>query len=126
MGNLSNQVMLSGCVGKDPEVNYQPSGLPIANFSIAAKERWKNNSGEWKERTDWFQVTAFGEVAKSVEAKIQKGTRLSLYGKLVTDTWTDKDGKHHSKTYVNLKEFLIISGAKTVTSNDFDDLSDLP
>ncbi|HPA15531.1 MAG TPA: single-stranded DNA-binding protein, partial [Desulfobacterales bacterium] len=41
-----NKVILIGNLGRDPEVRYTPSGLAIANFSIATSENWANKNGE--------------------------------------------------------------------------------
>src|ERR1035441_7575792 len=48
-----NKVILVGNVGKDPEVRYSQSGTPVANFSLATNERFKDRSGEWQDRTEW-------------------------------------------------------------------------
>jgi primosomal replication protein N len=46
-----NKVILVGNVGKDPEVKFSPSGTPIAKFSLATNEKYKDRSDEWQERT---------------------------------------------------------------------------
>jgi len=49
-----NKVILIGRLGSDPEVRYTPSGVAVANFSVATSEEWKDkDSGEKKERTEW-------------------------------------------------------------------------
>ena len=35
MAKSVNKVILVGNVGKDPEIKFLPSGLPVANFSLA-------------------------------------------------------------------------------------------
>ncbi len=35
MAKSINKVILVGNVGKDPEIKFLPSGLPVANFSLA-------------------------------------------------------------------------------------------
>ena len=37
-----NKVILIGRLGQDPEVRYTPSGVAVANFSIATSEEWKD------------------------------------------------------------------------------------
>ena len=37
-----NKVILIGNLGKDPEIRYTQSGEPIANFSLATSESWKD------------------------------------------------------------------------------------
>ena len=52
-----NKVILIGRLGSDPEVRYTPSGVAVANFSVATSEEWKDkDTGEKKERTEWHQI----------------------------------------------------------------------
>jgi hypothetical protein len=53
-----NKVILVGDVGKDPEVRYSQTGTPVANFSLATNERFKDRNDEWQERTEW--TASFG------------------------------------------------------------------
>ena len=53
-----NKVIVVGNVGKDPEVKYSPSGTPIAKFSLATNERFKDRSGEWQARVEWHSIVA--------------------------------------------------------------------
>jgi hypothetical protein len=43
-----NKVILSETSAKTPEVKYSPRGTPIAKFSLATNERFKDRSGEWQ------------------------------------------------------------------------------
>ena len=44
-GKSVNKVILVGNLGKDPEVKYTPGGMPIAKFSLATNERFKDKDG---------------------------------------------------------------------------------
>ena len=46
MANGLNKAILIGNLGRDPEVRYTPSGVAVANFSIATSETWNNKDGE--------------------------------------------------------------------------------
>src|SRR5258708_3167282 len=49
--NNLNRVILTGYLGKDPEV--QPAGATtVTKFSVAVTDRWKDGSGEKQERTN--------------------------------------------------------------------------
>ena len=45
-----NKVMLIGNLGSDPELRFTPSGVQVANFSLATSESWTDKSGERQER----------------------------------------------------------------------------
>jgi Single-strand binding protein family len=55
-GKSVNKVILIGNLGKDPEVKYTPSGMPVAKFTLATNERFKDKDGQWQDRTEWHNV----------------------------------------------------------------------
>jgi len=87
-----NKVCLIGNLGRDPEVRYLPSGDPVANFSLATTETWKDKSGAKQERTEWHKVEVFGSIAKIVQEYCSKGKQVYLEGSMTYQEWTDKDG----------------------------------
>ena len=88
-----NKVILLGNVGRDPEIRYTGGGEPIANFSIATSEKWKDKeTGEQKEHTDWHRIEVFGKTADVVKNYVTKGKQLYVEGTLRIDKWEDKDG----------------------------------
>jgi len=55
-----NKVILVGRLGNDPEVRYTPSGVTVANFSLATSEEWKDKeTGQKQERTEWHRIVAW-------------------------------------------------------------------
>ena len=44
-GKSVNKVILIGNLGKDPEVKFTPQGTPVAKFSLATNERFKDKDG---------------------------------------------------------------------------------
>jgi len=69
-------------------------------MAVAVSERWKANSGEWKERTSWIPVIAWGGVADHAAETLAKGDLVLVTGRLVDSTWDDKDGQKHHKVEV--------------------------
>lgn len=97
-----NQVTLLGNVGRDPETRYLPSGDPVANFSLAVTETWRDKSGTKKEETTWVTVEVFGKPAEIVRDYVVKGKPLLVQGALKMDEWTDKDGVKKTKAKVKV------------------------
>jgi len=122
---MNNTVQLMGNVGKDTEVKYNPNGTVVANFVIATNDGYKNSSGQWIDRTTWHNIECWGELAKRVEKFIQKGTNLTIRGRLAVDSWEDKEGNKHYKTYVQMKEFVTHKGAKTSEKGSYDEMENL-
>jgi single-strand DNA-binding protein len=85
-----NKVILVGNVGKDPDVRYSQSGTPVANFSLATNERFKDRSGEWQDRTEWHNIVAWQRLAEIVGEYVAKGSKVYVEGKLQTTSWEDR------------------------------------
>jgi len=85
-----NKVILVGHLGKDPEVKYTPQGTPVAKFSIATNERYKDKQGEWQDRTEWHNITAWQRLAEIAGEYLKKGSQVYVEGRLRTDSWDDK------------------------------------
>jgi single-strand DNA-binding protein len=94
-----NTVIVSGNSTREPELRYTPSGQGIASFGIAANRRWQNRqTQEWEEKTSFFDVTCWGDLAEHVAESISKGTRVLVTGRLEQRSWDDKDtGDKRSK-----------------------------
>ncbi len=88
----NNRVQLTGNLGKNPEIKTFENGNRLAKFSLATKETYYNREGEKTTSTHWHNITAWGNIAERVEAELQKGSFISLEGKLATRNYTDKEG----------------------------------
>ena len=51
-----NKVILIGNLGADPEIRYVPDGTPVATFSMATSDSWRDTNGVKQERTEWHRV----------------------------------------------------------------------
>ena len=104
-----NKVILVGNVGKDPEVRYSQSGTPVANFSLATNERFKDRNGEWQERTEWHSVVAWQRLAEIVGEYVARGSKLYVEGKIQTSSWEDRQsGERKYCTEVVARDLLLL------------------
>ena len=67
MAQSLNKVQLIGRLGKDPEVKAIPSGVKLANFSIATDESYKDKDGTKHEKTEWHNIVAWRGLAEVIE-----------------------------------------------------------
>ena len=87
-----NKVILVGNLGKDPEVRYTPTGLAVANITIATSEMWKDKqSGENQERTEWHRIVLYQRLAEIAGEYLRKGSKIFIEGRLQTRKWQDKN-----------------------------------
>jgi hypothetical protein len=87
-----NKVILVGNLGRDAETKFTPGGSSVTKFSVATARRWKDQqSGEWKEETNWSNVTLWR--AENLAPYLTKGKQVYVEGRLQTRSYEDKDGK---------------------------------
>ena len=111
MAKSVNKVILLGNVGKDPEIKALPSGQPVANFSIATSDRYKDQQGNFQDRTEWHNITAYGKLAEIVRDYVKKGNKLYIEGRLTTRSWDDKDTqKKVYRTEIVVADLSLLSG----------------
>lgn len=111
MAKSVNKVILVGNLGKDPEVKYTPSGIPVAKFSMATNERYKDKGGEWQDRTEWHSLVAFQRLAEIVGEYVKKGSKLYIEGRLQTSSWEDKQsGEKKYRTEIVVSDLVLLSG----------------
>jgi single-strand DNA-binding protein len=109
MAKSVNKVILIGNVGGDPDVKYTPSGTPVAKFSIATNESYKDRSGEWQERVEWHRIVAWAGLAEIVGEYVQKGKKLYIEGRLQTTSWDDRQtGEKKYKTEIVAQTLLLL------------------
>ena len=94
------KVILVGRVGLNPEGKYTPSGISIANYSIATNETKANSDGNKTEHTEWHNIVSIGRQAEFVTEYIKKGQLICVEGKLRTQKWEDKNKVTHYKTEI--------------------------
>ncbi len=95
-----NKVILVGNVGRDPELRYTQGGSPVASFSIATNERFKDKEGNWKDRTEWHRIVAWARLAEICAEYLRKGSQVYVEGRIQTRDWEDKEGNKRQTTEV--------------------------
>jgi single-strand DNA-binding protein len=109
MSSSVNKVILVGRLGKDPEVKYTQGGTPVARFSLATDEAWKDQSGEKQQRTEWHNIVAWNKLAEICGQYLSKGRLIYLEGRLQTRAWEDKDGNKRSTTEIRADNMVMLS-----------------
>jgi len=116
-----NKVILIGHLGKDPDVRYTPSGTPVAKFSLATNERYKDKSGEWQDRTEWHNIVAWQRSAEIIGEYVKKGSRVYIEGRLHTSSWEDKQsGDKKYRTEIVARELVLLGGGREQSDHTAD------
>ena len=106
-----NKVILVGNLGSDPEVKTTPSGVPVANFSLATSESWTDkNTGEKQEKAEWHRLVLWRKLAEIAGQYLKKGAKIYVEGKLETRSWEDKEGQRRYTTEVVVHQLEMLGG----------------
>jgi single-strand DNA-binding protein len=110
MAGSVNKVILIGNLGKDPEVRYLESGVPVANFSLATSETFKDkNTGERRDITDWHNIVLWRGLATVAEKYLKKGMKVYIEGKIKTRSWTDENNQTRYTTEVVADQMTMLT-----------------
>jgi len=94
--NSLNQIYLLGNLTRDPEIKYTNEGMAIAEMRLAVNKIWKNKNGEDSEIVDYFNITAWNNLAENCVNSLKKGDRVLVNGHLSLRNWENKDGKKYN------------------------------
>jgi single-strand DNA-binding protein len=104
-----NKVILLGHLGKDAETKFTPSGVSRSTFTVATNRRWKDQqSGEWKEITDWHNVVLWR--SENLANYLLKGKQVYVEGRIENRSWEDKEGQKRYITEVVCDELILLGG----------------
>lgn len=112
MNTLRNSVQLIGNLGANPEIRTYESGKTKAFFSMATKEVYKNDKGEYITDTQWHNLVAWNNTAKIVEKILQKGSEVAIEGKLSSHSYEDKEGNKKYVTEIVVNELILFKSNK--------------
>lgn len=115
-----NKVMLIGNVGREPEIRYVDSNMPVARVSLATSERAYilKNGTQVPERTEWHRLVAWRETAQFIEKYVHTGDKLYVEGQLRTRSYTDKNGIQRNQTEIMVEKVERLSSRSTATTNN--------
>ena len=116
-----NHVTMLGRLCKEPEIrrgNTNGKGYVVAGFFIAVDRRFQ------KDKTDFFNCTAFGKTAEFIEKYISKGNRIAIGGSLQNEQY-EKDGKKLTSTKIIVDEIDFADSKKEPEKSE-DDVVSIP
>jgi single-strand DNA-binding protein len=111
MSGSVNKVILVGRLGKDPELKYTPSGAPVAKFSLATDESFKDRTGEKQNRTEWHNIVAWNKLAEICGEYLTKGKLVYIEGSIRSRQWQDQSGNKRT-SYEIIANFMQMLGSK--------------
>ena len=83
--------MLAGNLTKDPELRFTQNSVPVCSFSVAV-----NRVRSKSESVDFFNVSAWRELGKTIANYKKKGDPILVEGRLQYRSWEAQDGTKRS------------------------------
>ena len=80
-----NTIVISGRLGRDPEMKYTQAGKAVTSFSVAVDRRGRDAGA------DWFQVTAWEKLGELCSEHLAKGRQVVIRGRMTSREY-EKDG----------------------------------
>ncbi len=104
---MRNTCFVIGNIGSDPieRARSEKSG-PIVGFSVAENvQTYDKETRQYKTlHTNWFNVTAFGNLAERTKISIRKGDRVAVQGRMKISKFTDKSGQDRTSFEIIAEE----------------------
>lgn len=86
------EITIVGNLGRDAELRYLQTGVPVLNFSVAVNT--VSGSGETRrETTTWFRVAAWRELGERLSPYLTKGKQVLVVGTIATRAYIDNRGE---------------------------------
>jgi single-strand DNA-binding protein len=105
-----NKAVLLGHVGKDAELRYTNNGKPVATFSLATSEGWKDANGTQQERTTWHNIVAWDRLAEICGNYVKKGKQVYIEGRIQNRSYDDKEGNKKYISEIVATELILLGG----------------
>jgi single-strand DNA-binding protein len=106
-----NKVILMGRLTRDPEVRMS-GDTAVARFSLAVDRRFKKDG---EQAADFINCVAFGKTGEFIEKYGHKGTKFVVEGRILTGSYTNKDGQKVYTTDVVVEQ---VEFAESKASSD--------
>src|SRR5882762_8690674 len=68
------------------------SGTPVCDLRVAVNSRRKDQSGEWVDKPNYFDVTVWGAQGENCATYLSKGRPVAVEGRLDWREWEAKEG----------------------------------
>ena len=104
-----HKIIIIGNLGRDPEMRYTPNGDGVTSFSVASNRRYRTASGDQREETMWFNVSAWGRQAEICNQYLTRGSQVYIEGTLTTRVFQGNDGQPRVSNDVRMTEMQMLS-----------------
>ena len=87
-----NVVVITGNLTQDPELRSTNSGTSVCEMRVAVNSRRKDQSGQWVDKPNFFNVVVFGAQGENCATYLARGRPVAIEGRLDWREWEAKEG----------------------------------
>ena len=100
------EITLAGTLVADPELRFTPTGVAVANFTVAANDRrYDRDTGTWEDKGATFlRCSIWRDAAEHVTESLRRGQRVLLTGALRQRDWHTPEGDKRTSFEVDVTE----------------------
>ncbi|WP_018922049.1 single-stranded DNA-binding protein [Salsuginibacillus kocurii] len=108
-----NQVSLVGRMTRDPEMSYTKDGIAVTRFTIACRQTFKNQEGEFG--ADFVPCVTWRKQAENTATYCHKGALVSVTGRVQTRSFLTKKNERAFVVDIHADnvQFLITSKSES-------------
>ncbi|MGD9695546.1 MAG: single-stranded DNA-binding protein [Thermoleophilia bacterium] len=103
-----NRVTLVGRLTRDPELRHTQNGDPICSIRLAVSSRARDDTGNWGDKSNYFDITVFGRQAETTSTYLTKGRRIGVDGRLSWREWTSQDGTRRQNVEIIANDIFFL------------------
>lgn len=87
-----SQTIIVGNVGRDVNLRYTQGGIPVADFSVAVTRKF-GSGDDRQEKTTWYKVTCWRQLAEIASQYVKKGMQVMVAGTVDVSAYLNKAGE---------------------------------
>ncbi len=91
----SSTITVVGNLTREPQCKVLKEGGVTTSTGVAVNRRWTQKDGAVAESTVFYNVVAWGGLARNAAASLHKGDRVVVIGRLEPREWVDQRGERH-------------------------------
>ena len=103
-----NIAIITGRLGKDPELQQTTSGKAVCNVSIAIEDYKKGDDAP----ANWQNIRVWGDRAEYLCQNVGKGDKIVIQGAIKNESY-EKDGVTHYKNVIDVSSWEFANRSKT-------------
>ena len=108
----SYSINIIGTITTDVELRTTQSGKNYTRFTVTITKPYKDrNTNEEKEYKDFFNITAWGDMAKNICEVAIKGKQIKLSCRRSLNTYTNKNGATVNDWNITADTFEMVDAA---------------